>query len=110
MAAPHVSGAILLLKEAFPYLSGEDLLWALYLSAVDLGPPGEDNTYGMGIIDVHAAFLHLSQNHNPVDPFQFKYDINLDSFRFQTLKNIHVKDTFTPTIYFSIFEILLLIM
>ena len=46
MAAPHVSGAILLLKEAFPYLSGEDLLWALYLTAVDLGAPGEDNTYG----------------------------------------------------------------
>ena len=68
MAAPHVSGAILLLKEAFPFLSGEELLWALYLSAVDLGTPGEDNIYGMGMIDVHAAFQHLSQIHNPVDP------------------------------------------
>ena len=48
MAAPHVSGSILLLKEAFPFLSGEELLWALYLSAVDLGIPGEDNIYGMG--------------------------------------------------------------
>ncbi len=28
MAAPHVSGSILLLKEAFPDLSGEELLWA----------------------------------------------------------------------------------
>ncbi len=101
MAAPHVSGAILLLKEAFPYLSGEDLLWALYLSAVDLGPPGEDNTYGMGIIDVHAAFLHLSQNHNPVDPFQFKYDINLDSISISNFKEYTCQDTFTPTIYFS---------
>ena len=68
MAAPHVSGAILLLKEAFPFLSGEELLWALYLSAVDLGIPGEDNIYGMGMIDVHAAFQHLIQIHTPVDP------------------------------------------
>ena len=57
MAAPHVSGSILLLKEAFPYLRGEDLKWALYLSCRDLGDEGEDNTYGMGIIDVRAAYI-----------------------------------------------------
>ena len=45
MAAPHVSGAVLLLKEAFPYLPGEEIMKALYYSAIDLGPPGEDNLY-----------------------------------------------------------------
>lgn len=59
MAAPHVSGAILLLKEAFPYLSGTELKLALYYTAVDLGAPGEDNDYGMGIIDVFAAYNYL---------------------------------------------------
>ncbi|RMD69857.1 MAG: hypothetical protein D6818_09860, partial [Bacteroidetes bacterium] len=41
MASPHVAGAILLLKEAFPYLTGYDLKMALYQSATDLGAPGE---------------------------------------------------------------------
>ncbi|MBI1288083.1 MAG: S8 family serine peptidase [Flavobacteriales bacterium] len=75
MAAPHVSGALLLLKEAFPYLSGEELLWALYLTAVDLGDTGEDNTYGMGIIDVYAAFQYLAQTNTPVDPNAVAWDI-----------------------------------
>ncbi len=77
MAAPHVSGAILLLKEAFPYLSGEDLLWALYLTAIDLGEAGEDNIYGMGIIDVHAAFVHLSQSNTPIDPNNDEWDLSI---------------------------------
>lgn len=68
MAAPHVSGAVLLLKEAFPQLSGADLLTALYITASDLGDIGEDNIYGMGIIDCFAAFTYLSQTHPAVDP------------------------------------------
>ncbi|MEZ4771847.1 MAG: S8 family serine peptidase [Bacteroidia bacterium] len=68
MAAPHVSGAILLLKEAFPYLSGTELKLALYYTAVDLGPAGEDNFYGRGIIDVFAAYNYLvGKGHTPVD-------------------------------------------
>jgi len=69
MAAPHVSGAILLLKEAFPYLGGKDLKLALYHSCTDLGPEGEDNTFGMGIINVYAAYQYLiGLGHTPVDP------------------------------------------
>ena len=101
MAAPHVSGAVLLLKEAFPYLSGEDLLWALYLSAVDLGSPGEDNIYGMGMIDVYAAFQHLSQNHIPVDPNSLNYDIQLDSVTIPNYKENTCDDSFIPTVYFT---------
>ena len=101
MAAPHVSGAILLLKEAFPFLSGEELLWALYLSAVDLGIPGEDNIYGMGMIDVHAAFQHLSQIHNPVDPLSLIYDIHLDSITIPDFRENTCEDTFTPKVFFK---------
>ena len=69
MAAPHVSGAILLLKEAFPDLTAKDLKLALYHSARDLGVPGEDNTFGMGIIDVLAAYNYLVDLGNiPVSP------------------------------------------
>ncbi|HHM21825.1 MAG TPA: T9SS type A sorting domain-containing protein, partial [Bacteroidetes bacterium] len=69
MAAPHVSGALLLLKEAFPDLPGKDLKLALYHSCTDLGTPGEDNTYGMGIINVLEAFNYLvSLGHEPASP------------------------------------------
>ena len=101
MAAPHVSGAVLLLKEAFPYLSGEDLLWALYLSAVDLGIPGEDNIYGMGMIDVYAAFQYLSQNHIPIDPNSLNYDIHLDSVTIPNYKESTCDDSFIPSVYFT---------
>ncbi len=78
MAAPHVSGAVLLLKEAFPYLTGEEILLALYFSAIDLGAPGEDNAYGMGIINVPAAFQYLiDQGHEPVPPVETDKDVIL---------------------------------
>ncbi len=62
MAAPHVCGAIMLLKEAFPNLTGTTLKLALYNSCIDLGEVGEDNTYGMGIIDVFKAYNYLIDN------------------------------------------------
>ena len=78
MASPHVTGAVLLLKEAFPFLSGEKILEALYFSAIDLGPPGEDNTYGRGIINLQAAFNFLSAQYTPVPPRQRIYDLRVD--------------------------------
>lgn len=77
MASPHVSGAVLLLKEAFPNLSGEEILGALYNSAVDLGNAGEDNTYGMGIINLENAFNYLSLSHTPTPPLMKKFDAEL---------------------------------
>jgi bacillopeptidase F len=74
MACPHVSGAVLLLKEAFPFLTGEEILFALYNTAIDLGDPGEDNTFGNGIIDVYEAYLYLSQTYTPVSP-DYDHDI-----------------------------------
>ncbi len=59
MAAPHVAGAVALLKQFAPNLTGKQILEALYNTAVDLGAAGEDNNYGMGLIDVYAAFLSL---------------------------------------------------
>lgn len=79
MAAPHVSGAVLLLKEAFPFLTGEDLMLALYYSAVDQGAPGEDNVFGMGVINVKNAFDYLSETYDPVAPATTFPDIELVS-------------------------------
>ncbi len=76
MSAPHVTGAILLLKEAFPTLSGNAIATALYNSATDLGGQGEDNTYGKGIIDLEKAYnLLVSQGNKPVPPIQATNDV-----------------------------------
>jgi len=69
MAAPHVAGAVVLLKEAFPTLTGTEIKLALYFTCQDLGVTGEDNTFGMGMIDVLAAFDYLvDQGNEPVEP------------------------------------------
>ncbi len=69
MAGPHVAGVMALLKEAFPDLPGEELKAALYFSATDLGDPGEDNTFGRGMIHAEAAFQWLlDEGHVPVSP------------------------------------------
>jgi len=68
-AAPYVAGAVALLKEAFPTLSGEEINLALYFSATDLGVAGEDNTYGNGLVNCLAAFDYLvAQGNVPVNP------------------------------------------
>lgn len=79
MAGPHVAGALLLLREAYPTVPPEELKMALYLSATDLGIPGEDNTYGNGIINVRAAYDYLTQSYTPVPPNQSMYDISIIS-------------------------------
>jgi bacillopeptidase F len=101
MAAPHVSGAILLLKEAFPYLSGEDLMWALYLTAIDMGDPGEDNTFGMGLIDVHSAYLYLGQSNTPVDPNTVPWDIAITASTNPAANGITCENSFGTTVSFS---------
>ena len=101
MAAPHVSGALLLLKEAFPNLTGEELLWALYLTAIDLGPVGEDNTYGMGIIDVYAAYLYLNQTHTPIDPNNNVLDLAIDSVALGNNLLFTCDNQFAPIVYLS---------
>ena len=59
MASPHIAGAVALLKQFAPNLTGRQILEALYNTAIDLGAAGEDNNYGKGLIDVYAAFLSL---------------------------------------------------
>lgn len=55
-AAPYVAGALALLLDGFPNLSGADALSILFDTAVDLGDPGPDAIYGRGLVDLEAAF------------------------------------------------------
>lgn len=78
MAGPHVSGAVLLLKEAFPTLPGQDILEAIYKTAIDLGPVGEDIAYGNGMIDVDSAFLWLSARNTVSAPLDYSQDVSIE--------------------------------
>ncbi len=55
-AAPHVSGALALLLDAFPNIAAADALDILFETAEDLGAAGPDPVYGMGQVDLQAAF------------------------------------------------------
>jgi len=58
-AAAHVSGALALLRSAFPGRPIEDLEFALMFKAADLGAASADNVYGHGLLDVVAAYQWL---------------------------------------------------
>jgi subtilisin family serine protease len=102
MAAPHVSGAIALLKEAYPDRTGNELKWMLYGSAVDKGDPGEDNDYGMGVLDVWAAYLYHPDQDDPRRPLNVStysdyttpYSVNLTWINPAQLLNGSLLDSF----------------
>lgn len=58
-AAPHVAGAVALLRQVNPNATPDEIKYALMNSATDMGVPGEDNTYGNGLINIPAAMALL---------------------------------------------------
>jgi subtilisin family serine protease len=55
-SAPQISGAAALLAQAFPNLTGKQIVDLLLSSARDVGTAGTDTTYGRGILDIARAF------------------------------------------------------
>lgn len=55
-AAPQVSGAVALIAQAFPNLTGAQIVDLLLSTARDAGTIGTDSTYGRGILDLSEAF------------------------------------------------------
>jgi serine protease len=64
MAAPHVAGVAALMKSVKPNLTHDEFLG--YLNAgdltQDLGAPGRDDIFGIGLIDAHKAVLKVIDN------------------------------------------------
>lgn len=59
-AAPHVAGAMALLKSSNPSLTVAELEAAIQQTALDGGISGADNNYGWGIVDVDSAYTQLN--------------------------------------------------
>ena len=55
-AAPIVSGAVALIRQAFPNLTGQQVVDLIYRTARDLGAGGVDATFGHGALDLTRAF------------------------------------------------------
>lgn len=77
-STPYVTGIILLLREAFPYLDGQKIQEAVVETAVDMGASGADNEYGHGMVDAFAAYNYLvAQGNTPVAPRLANNDVVL---------------------------------
>ena len=60
-SAPVISGSAALLAQAFPNLSGAEIIQILFTTADDLGAPGVDSTYGHGRLNLTRAFQPIGQ-------------------------------------------------
>jgi hypothetical protein len=60
-AAPTISGAVALMAQAFPNLTGQQIVQILFNSADDLGATGLDSVYGHGELDLARAFAPQGQ-------------------------------------------------
>jgi len=67
-AAPHVAGALAMLKGAFPDKPLADIEQALAQGAFDIGLAGPDNDAGRGLVDVVGAYYQLSGDNPPSPP------------------------------------------
>ncbi|HEJ7199386.1 TPA: S8 family serine peptidase, partial [Serratia marcescens] len=55
MATPHVTGAVAVLLQRFPYMSSAQIADVLKTTATDMGAPGIDALYGWGMINLGKA-------------------------------------------------------
>ena len=61
-SAPHVSGALALLKSRFKDMPMSVLIHILLSTATDLGEAGVDNVYGHGLVNISAAITVQSNS------------------------------------------------
>ncbi len=73
-SAPHIAGAVAILRQVNPNATPDEIKRALMVTATDLGAAGEDNNYGWGIINVRNAIDSVPVI---VDPKIFPLTIDL---------------------------------
>ncbi|WP_211327714.1 autotransporter domain-containing protein [Solilutibacter pythonis] len=61
MAAPHVTGALALLFQRYPYLTNPQVRDVMLTTATDMGAPGVDEVYGWGMLNLKKAIEGYGQ-------------------------------------------------
>ncbi len=56
LSAPVIAGAVALLAQAFPHMTGKQIVDLLLATATDMGAAGVDNIYGRGMLNLKNAF------------------------------------------------------
>ena len=58
-SAPTITGAVALMAQAFPNLTGKQIVSILFQTADDLGAAGVDSVYGNGRLNIQRAFAPI---------------------------------------------------
>lgn len=106
LAAPLVSGAVALIQDRWPWMREKprDIAMVILGSARDMGEPGIDPVYGVGMLDVEAAM-------SPLDFSKLKFYLNNTQGKSQTevsvssLRSDGLQASWTSKhMYFTAFE------
>lgn len=106
LAAPLVAGAVALVQDRWPWMREKprDIAMVILGSAKDLGAPGIDPVYGVGMLDVEAAM-------SPLDFGKLKYYLTSTDGKSQnevsvsTLRSSGVQPSWVDRdMYFTAFE------
>lgn len=65
MAAPFIAGLVALVRQYNPEATVDEIKYALMASTNDLGPLGEDNSYGHGLVDASKLLDYISDPSRP---------------------------------------------
>lgn len=66
-AAPIISGAVALMTEKYPHLTGSQVSEILFSTATDLGDIGTDDVYGRGLLNIEKAFSPIGSLNIPTN-------------------------------------------
>jgi len=86
-SAPHVSGALALLRSFFKSQNNIDYRDAIFNSASDLGTQGDDDFYGRGKLQVNEALILLQDDATPLRENEIQFSNAVYEFSESVTKN-----------------------
>ncbi|MBI1804838.1 MAG: S8 family serine peptidase [Ignavibacteria bacterium] len=79
-SAPHVAGMAALLLSSSPAMTPAQVRAKFHRTAIDLGPPGFDVTYGYGFVDIERTMLKVNTAIAASGPYTRSNSVNVPMF------------------------------